>query len=112
MDEQRIDEFRQQLEDLRDELHAQNASLKDSGDIVELDQTRVGRLSRMDALQAQQMALEAGRRREAMLRKIEAALHRIQASEYGDCFACGEAIDERRLAFDPTSTRCIGCMED
>ena len=80
-------------------------------EVVELDQTRVGRLSRMDAMQAQAMSLETGRRRRQHLLDIEAALERINAEEYGDCFECGEAINPARLNADPTTTLCIACAE-
>ena len=80
-------------------------------EVVELDQTRVGRLSRMDALQAQAMSLETGRRRRQHLLGIEAALKRINDEEYGDCFECGELIKPARLEADPTATLCIGCAE-
>ncbi len=46
-------------------------------EIVELDQARVGRLSRMDAMQAQAMSEETGRRRRQYLVEIDAALERI-----------------------------------
>jgi len=80
-------------------------------EVVELDQTRVGRLSRMDALQAQAMSLETGRRRRQHLLDIEAALGRINDEEFGDCFECGELIKPARLVADPTATLCIGCAE-
>ncbi len=76
---------------------------------VELDQTRVGRLSRMDAMQAQAMSVETGRRRRIKLLQIERALQRIDAGEFGDCFDCGEAIAAARLAIDPTTETCIEC---
>ena len=80
-------------------------------EVVELDQTRVGRLTRMDALQAQAMSLETGRRRRQRLLDIEAALERINEDGYGDCFECGELIKPARLAADPTATLCISCAE-
>ena len=77
--------------------------------VVELDQTKVGRLSRMDAMQAQAMAQASVQRREMMLRQIDAALKRIDDDEYGYCRDCGEAIDPRRLEVDPTALLCIDC---
>ena len=65
----------------------------------------------MDAMQAQQMAQETGRRRQQQVTKIDAALHRIESGDYGYCYVCGEEIDIRRLAVDPTITRCIKCVE-
>ena len=82
-----------------------------SGDTVILDQSSVGRLSRMDAMQGQQMALEALRRREMQSNKIEGALLRIESGNYGDCFKCEEEIPFPRLEADPTNTRCIKCAE-
>ena len=80
-------------------------------EVVELDQTRIGRLSRMDAMQAQAMSLETGRRRRQHQLDIEAALIRIDETEYGDCFECGELIKPARLEADPTATLCITCAE-
>ena len=76
---------------------------------VELDQTRVGRLSRMDAMQAQAMSKETGRRRRQQLIQIEAALKRIESGDYGYCEECGEEIAAKRLAIDPTALFCIDC---
>lgn len=41
--------------------------------------------------------------------QIEAALARIAAGTYGVCEACGEPIDEKRLAALPYAARCIEC---
>ena len=80
-----------------------------SADVVELDQARVGRLSRMDAMQAQAMAQASGQRRQAMLKEIAAALERIDAGDYGICENCGEAINPKRLEIDPVARLCIDC---
>lgn len=76
---------------------------------VELDQTRVGRLSRMDALQGQAMAQETERRRKIELQRIDAALARVEAGDYGYCVTCGEEISSKRLALDPSTPLCIDC---
>jgi DnaK suppressor protein len=76
---------------------------------VELDQSRVGRLSRMDAMQAQAMSKETGRLRRQKLLQIEAALQRIENDEFGYCGECGEEIAAGRLDADPTAVFCIQC---
>ncbi len=78
---------------------------------VELDQSRVGRLSRMDALQAQAMSVETDRRRKVALQQIEAALGRIEDGDYGYCLNCGEAIAPKRLELNPTAPVCIDCAQ-
>ncbi len=76
---------------------------------VKLDQSSVGRLSRMDAMQAQAMSQETNRRRELELQRITAALQRLAAGDYGDCLSCGEPIARGRLEIEPTATQCIAC---
>ena len=100
---------REQLLKLRAELEAVAESENESAGVVELDQSKVGRLSRMDAMQAQAMAQASVDRREQMLRRIEAALKRIDNDEYGYCSDCEEPIAPKRLEFDPTATLCITC---
>lgn len=96
---------------MRSDLEQIKRESKESTETVELDQCKVGRLSRMDAMQAQQMALESERRRELQLQKIEVALNRIENDDFGYCLVCGDDIDIRRLRADPTHIKCINCAE-
>lgn len=94
---------------------AELEAVREQGDAaaatVELDQTRVGRLSRMDALQDQAMARATASRRELELTRIGAALARIEDGEFGDCIKCGEPIPAARLAIDPAILVCVACAE-
>ena len=69
----------------------------------------VGRLSRMDAMQSQAMAIETERRRSIEIKRIDAALERINEGEFGYCGICGELINSKRLENDPTVVACITC---
>ncbi len=106
------------IEDVKRRLHARKAELEtvsdsaqEAGRTVELDQTRQGRLSRIDALQGQEMSRAAERRRQIELRRIEGGFQRIEEGEYGYCVNCGEEIALRRLMADPTTPLCIACAE-
>ena len=112
MDQTQLDTFRRALISLREEIEQLNTDSKDAAGTVALDQSKVGRLSRMDALQAQQMAQETARRRQIQLQKIDSALRRMDTGEYGYCLICGDEIGTARLDFDPANTRCIGCMDN
>jgi DnaK suppressor protein len=109
MQEVELEHFKEVLERFRQDLLATDATGRDAAGTVILDQSSVGRLSRMDAMQGQAMAIEAQRRRELQLKRIELALARIAAGEYGVCMGCDEDIDPRRLEVDPTATLCIAC---
>ena len=97
------------LENQMEELLRQAVITQEDRKPVELDQSQVGRLSRMDAMQIQEMALEQERRREVEKQRIKAALDRIEEGEYGLCLHCGEGISSKRLEFDPAAPLCIDC---
>ena len=101
--------FRLLLVKLRDELMEAEQSGSEETGTVELDQTRIGRLTRMDAMQSQQMALEAQRRRKIQIRKIDAAWQRLENGEFGICSYCESGIEFERLEFDPTTVYCAEC---
>ena len=109
MDAGKLKEFRETLLALAVQICAADAETAEERAPVELDQQAVGRLSRMDALRVQAMALETSRRRGVELRRIAAALARIDEGEYGYCLECGEEIAVRRLELAPAAPLCIGC---
>ena len=96
----------------REELVALGAESQQASQTVELDQSRVGHLSRMDAMQSQAMAIEIKRRREIQITRIDTALQRLANDSFGLCARCAEIIDQARLEFDPTSLLCIDCASD
>ena len=100
---------RQALTERRQAVMEVVAASADSRRPVELDQTRVGRLSRMDALQDQAMALETERRREAEIHRIDAAVKRLDDGAWGYCVTCGEDIPKKRLELDPAIPVCVDC---
>lgn len=106
-----IEHFRTRLLQARKEI----LSLQDTRDAstatVELDQSSVGRLSRMDAMQQQAMAQSHQRRAELALQRIEAALRRCADGSYGYCLDCDKFIDPRRLELDPATTLCVTCAQ-
>ncbi len=94
---------------MRASIESLEESRRSSSEVVELDQTRTGRLSRMDALQLQAMAKAGQARSQQELRRIEAALRRLEGGAYGDCLDCGEPIAPARLEANPTVTLCVAC---
>lgn len=79
---------------------------------VTLDQTLVGRVSRIDAIQQQQMAKANLASSTQRLRQIVQALARIDDGDYGMCLACDEPIDYRRLKIQPETAYCVACQEE
>lgn len=106
-----IELFRTRLLAERDALKEESEGASDDRKAVTLDQQSVGRLSRMDAMQVQAMALATEERRKLALQQIEAALKRMDEDEFGYCVACGEPIPLKRLEVDPTVPRCVACAK-
>ncbi|MGF1503301.1 MAG: TraR/DksA family transcriptional regulator [Paracoccaceae bacterium] len=109
MDEATTARFRDRLEAMLAALTEEDRATAVDRAPVELDQTSVGRLSRMDALQVQAMAEAQSRRRVAEKARIRAALARMSEDEFGWCQDCGEAIGTARLELDPAAPFCVDC---
>lgn len=105
------DVFKNKLLNLKHETQETLAMADASTQTVELDQTSVGRVSHIDAIQQQEMALAGQRRRQELLVKIDTALRRVESDDYGFCVMCDEPIAEKRLELDPTVLTCVSCAE-
>jgi DnaK suppressor protein len=78
--------------------------------IVTLDQTAVGRVSRVDALQQQSMAISTRGMVKLKLQKVVIALKTIATENYGYCKQCDEGIPFKRLEIQPEAQLCLACQ--
>jgi len=104
--------FCKRLTARRLEILSARENKKEDSAPKELDQTRVGRLSRMDAMQQQAMSNAAENLLNIELQRIKTALSRIVSEEYGYCILCDEEIAVKRLDFDPSLLICIDCAQE
>ncbi|MEM5515940.1 hypothetical protein WNY37_03190 [Henriciella sp. AS95] len=49
---------------------------------------------------------------EATLKRIDAALRRLDTGRFGHCLYCGDQINMSRLTHDPATESCTTCDED
>jgi DnaK suppressor protein len=106
------EELQADLQALRDSLSKSLGTHQANSQPVELDQSAVGRVSRIDAIQQQQMADAQKRRNELRLKQVAVALRGFDDDSYGDCKVCGDPIGYRRLKARPESPACVGCMAE
>lgn len=99
------EELETQLTRLMRSIEASEAALEP----VELDQSRVGRLSRMDELQNQSLTRNLHEREEIRLTLVRNALSRMDEGTYGLCAACESEIPYERLLIFPEAVECGGC---
>ena len=109
MNKDRVTKLKKALLASREELSRLAASTVEARKPVELDQAQQGRLTRLDAIQLQEMALEQERRREIEIQRIDAALKRLEDGEYGYCVSCGDEIQHARLDNNPAVPTCSDC---
>ncbi|MCW5963718.1 MAG: TraR/DksA C4-type zinc finger protein [Bryobacterales bacterium] len=100
--------YREMLLTLREDLAGTLAGNRENTAPVSPD-AAIGRLTRQDAMQSQQMALELERRNRQRLAQVEAALQRIDDGSYGICTRCDEEISAARLAVKPEAHQCVRC---
>ena len=75
-------------------------------DLNDAAEARAMRLGEIYERNRAAMRLKALR---ADLRRVEAAVRRVEAGEYGYCARCGEAIGLHRLEADPSAALCQAC---
>lgn len=105
-------QYQAKLKARRAELLAEDELSEADRAPVTLDQESVGRLSRIDAMQMQAMAMAQLRRRQSERAAIDAALDRIDAGEFGYCLQCGDEIALARLEHNPAVPNCIECARE
>ena len=104
-----LDELRDLIERQCEELEALLAGSAESSKPVALDEP-IGRLSRMDALQQQQMAVASRTAQQQRLQLLKNAQQALARGEYGDCRLCEEPIGYQRLRVRPESPFCLACQ--
>lgn len=71
----------------------------------------IGRLTRMEAMQAGHVTEALRRQRQAELQRLESALQQIDKEGFGICHDCEEAIPLPRLIARPGARRCVACAQ-
>lgn len=105
-----LDELSAALRAIEAELRATLDDSADAARPVELDQQAAGRVSRIDAIQQQQMVAAGRRRAESRLARVRQALDAVESGDYGLCRKCEEPIGVRRLRVLPESPICLRCQ--
>ena len=103
-----FEKYRKQLEESLVEIEQYLEKTEESAEAVSPDKS-LGRLSRMEAMQDQQLMLEARRRKKMQKVAVQSALQRIDNGQFGTCIFCGQPIAPERLEFTPEATTCVKC---
>ncbi|WP_127717316.1 TraR/DksA C4-type zinc finger protein [Halobacteriovorax sp. HLS] len=108
MDARRLEEFKilfnemKRINELEKYKLDQLAAQDNSGDEIDLS------IKQRD----EQLQLKLHGRQNFFMKKIDAALARIEAGSFGECEECAEEIGIKRLRARPTAELCINCKEE
>lgn len=111
MDQTTQDSFRSVIDARLAEIEAELNATSDSTKPIAPD-VSVGRLSRLDSMQMQQMALAGKRRLEEQRARLHEGRRRIDGGTYGRCLRCGNDIAWERLQHQPDATTCMPCLNE
>ncbi len=108
MDNERLEKFRVLVEARMAEIN-EKLGMGDADTQPIAPDVAIGRLSRLDSMQMQQMALSGKRRLKTELQNLRNALGRIDKRTYGNCGLCRKEIAEARLEAQLDAVLCIHC---
>lgn len=108
MEPNQLDEARNRLLDLKRELES-GLSVRSAADDSITPDNAIGRLTRMEAIQAQSISSAGKQRARKRLKQIEIALQRVEDGSYGTCVGCGAEIAPGRLEVMPETRLCTKC---
>jgi len=103
-----IIELEVRISDEIENLEAESVSTAVEREAISPD-VSIGRLSRLDSMQIQEIAKETQRRRDERLPRLKDALDRIDMDEYGKCNGCRQWIAFARLKEQPEAPFCGSC---
>ena len=114
MSQAQANEIKALLLQLKDQLLTTLNDHAGAAETVELDQAMVGRLSRMDAMQHQEMAKAQKRRAEERLVQVENRLRQFEDGETDStsCSDCLEPIPWARLRALPDADLCVSFLNE
>lgn len=109
--ENQLDEFRSLLEEEKSKLLEKAMhTLKNEIELSKDDMADEADLA--SALTDQSLSLRLRGRERTLIEKIDLALKRIDAGEFGTCVVCEDDIELKRLKARPVTTMCIACKEE
>ena len=82
---------------------------RSSDQTISVPDSAIGRLTRVDAVQAGYVSDALRREMRAELARIERALRSIDEGTFGICRGCGDALSSARLEAKPDANLCIDC---
>jgi len=110
MDKKKLDLFKKRLEERQHELRL--AVTRNTQDGREADSEAAQDVAdRAANSYTKEFLFSQSSSERQVLQMVDNALHRIRDGSFGECIACGEEINPKRLEAVPWTRHCIACQE-
>lgn len=111
MDENEKKLIEENILKLIEELEGEITEHNENSEIVEPNNA-VGRLSRMEAIQAKSVNDATFNNKRKRLIRLKEALSKINSPHFGECNVCGENINYKRMLASPEANVCSDCIKE
>ena len=110
MDTSQQEHFQKIISDRFVAIEAELKGLEQGTEVISPD-VSIGRLSRLDAMQHQQIALANKRRCEEERGRLHEAERRLRDGTFGTYIRCEGSIAVERLEIQPDAVTCVPCAQ-
>lgn len=110
MEKKRLEVFKKRLEDRQRELRYAMARTAQDGRDADLESAQDIADRAANSYNKEFLFHQSNTDRQ-LLQMVDGALDRIREGSFGQCIACGEEINPKRLEAVPWTQHCIACQE-
>jgi len=110
MEKKKLDTFKKRLEERQRELRQAVSRTAQDGREADLETAQDVADRAANSYNKEFLFSQSSNERQ-ILQMVEGALLRIREGSFGECIACGEEINPKRLEAVPWTRHCIACQE-
>ncbi len=110
MDKKKIEYFRKKLETRQQDLRRMVSRIEQDGRSVDEDSTQ-DVADKAASSYTKEFLFHQSNNDRQLLQMVDTALFRMREGSFGECIACGEEINAKRLEAVPWTRHCIACQE-
>ena len=110
MDKKKLEAFKKRLEERQQALRKAVSRTEEDGRVADQD-TAQDIADRAASSYTKEFLFSQSNNDRQLLQMVENALQRIREGTFGECSACGNEINPKRLEAVPWTRHCIECQE-
>lgn len=110
MDKKKLETFKKRLEERQQALRKTVSRTEEDGRVADQDSAQ-DIADRAASSYTKEFLFSQSNNERQLLQMVESALQRLREGSFGECVACGNEINSKRLEAVPWTRYCIECQE-